>query len=366
MAEDRAPAPFHANVEDMSAYRAALAAAEAAAAPFVDPGETPAEGEPTATVEETEAATQVEPQEPEPSQQTATPAEEQTPDERYAELQRQIAERDARIAEQQAMIGRQSTEVGEWRQKMAELEARLDTASQQAPAVPTMPVTQDLIDTDPARATQLAFIQRDEAALQRAYEAWADEEPATAAVWLAEQKTAVALAEMEARHQQQLEELRASTQPSVEQSQAAQEQAILNQAFELAKVDRPDFLEHADRIFAEVIPAYPNISRQLLEGSVEQKAEVLKVLYDIDKMNRQSPEAVKAQLEAEAAAAAAEEASSTASAAVVTGQTTASAQEGERELTYEERERLAYANRQASRTSWEKQMAPFRERMAGR
>lgn len=355
---ERAPAPFHANVEDMSAFREALKAAEAAAEPEA-PEETPAEGE-QASVEETEAATQepAEPEASEPEQQPATPEPEETPESRIAELERQIAERDARIAEQQSFTGRQSSEVGELRQKIAEMEARLSTPSE--PAAPTVPVTQDLIDTDPARATVLAFQQRDETSLQRAYEAWADEQPAQAAVWLVEQKMTAMLAERDARHQQELEELRAATQPSVEQTKAAEEQRVLNEAFNLAQGERPDFLEHAARIFDEVIPAYPALSRQLLEGTVETKAEVLKVLYDIDKMNRQDPEAIKAQLEAEAAAAAAEEAQGSASAAGVSGQTTASAQEGERELTPEEQEREAYTRRISAKQGFAKQMAAWK------
>ena len=365
--------PLHApNVESQSAYREALARAEAEAAPYIEPSrETPAEGgqeeAATPTTAAPEVATPAAPEATEPQAAPEQPAETpETPETpaatetdptaaRIAELEAQLAEREARIAEQQTFIGRQTTEVGDVRREIDELRQRLEAPAQ--PQAPQVPITQELIDENPAYATQLAFEQKNEQALQLAYENWKLDDPATAGVWLAERRFEQRLAERDAAHQQELEQLKTAIQPAQERHQQEADQAVWAQAFDLTRQAHPDFVEHAERILTDVAPQYPHLVTILADGEPAARAEALKVLYQIDAASRLNPAAVKEQLESEAAAAAQEAAASAAAAAVVAGQTTTSANTPARELTPEEREQQAYMRRFAGPgESWDAQM----------
>ena len=137
----------------------------------------------------TEPASEAATSEQEPVEPAAEPTVE--------ELKAELASAQARIEEQKTMIGRQSAEVGTTREEIAELKARIDAVtSAPQPAVqaaPAIAITQDLIDNNPALAVQAAFDQKNEAALQLAFEAWRDPlnptgDPFAAATWLNDRK----------------------------------------------------------------------------------------------------------------------------------------------------------------------------------
>ncbi len=308
-----------------AAYKEALARAEAAAVS----GETPqtltistGTEEPPAVLTELEppAETQqppvVEPAEPaETSTEEATAAAAEAA--RIAELERQLAERDARIAEQQSMIGRQSTEVGELRSVVDEIRARM-----QQPAPPAVPITQDMIEDNPAGATMLAFQQQNEQALSIAFEAWKQEDPVTAAQWYADRR----IEAMEAQMTQRLEAMRGEMQtvaaPAQEAVERDRQQATWREAFALVEAEAPGFTQDAVRLLEEVAPQFPQLAATIANGDAATKAEGLNLLAAFDQGRKQDPAAV-AQAAADEARAAAEAAALARAGASVVSQETA-------------------------------------------
>ena len=351
--------------DDRAAYLEAMRRAEEASGISRDSegNEVYAEGETPVATPELEGAVPVQasdqPLVPEPAdeveadtsveEQPVEPAAEPT----VEELKAQLAAAEARIEEQKTMIGRQSAEVGTTREEIAalkaQLEARIDALTTSAPqvATPAIPITQDLIDSNPALAVQAAFDQKNEHALQLACEAWRDPlnpngDPFAAATWLNDRKLEQQKAEYEAKIAQvtkQVEEVSAPLAESREQREWAQ-------AFDEVKATRPDFLENAERLLTEVAPQYPAIADQLSTGDHTVKAQALAALYALDKMG--NPQAVQEQLEVAAQEAAAEAVAARAAAGVTT-QTTAG-QPGEVK-TQEELEQESYIARQRSKPS---------------
>lgn len=278
-------------------------------------------------------------------EQPVEPAAEPTVEDLKAEL----AAAQARIEEQKTMIGRQSAEVGTTREEIAALKARIDavTSATATPSSPTIPITQDLIESNPALAVQAAFEQRNEHALQMAFEAWRDPlnpngDPFAAATWLNDRKLEQQQAAFEAKLAEQEKRLETVTAPLAQSN----EQREWGMAFDEVKAARPDFLENAERLLTEVAPQYPAIADQLSTGDHTVKAQALAALYALDKMG--NPQAVQEQLERAAQEATAEAVAARA-AASVTAQSEAG-QPGE-EKTPEELEQEAYISRQRSRAS---------------
>lgn len=340
-----------------SDYRAAMARAEAASGIERDPvtgeelngieafmrGETPALPELEGAVPVSASDQPLTPAEPvvetatSPEQQPEAPAVEPT----VAELQAQLAAAEARLAEKESFIGRQSSEIGELRTAVDEIRQ----AQQQpvAPAVAPIPITQELIDTNPGLAVQEAYRQKNENALHAAFEVWKEEDPFTAATWLADRKLEQQQAEMDARF--------AAQQAAIEKANAGQAESAENAqwkaAFDEVKATRPDFLENAERLITEVASQYPNIANVLASGDAAAKAQALAALYALDKMG--NPEALRKQLAEDAAAAEAEAVAARAAAGVVSGQTTVG-QTTELKTT-EELEAEAYTTRQRAKPS---------------
>lgn len=339
---------------ERAAYREALARAEAAAQAEAE-GETPVT--PEAPVELGEAVPVIASdqvvlpvQDVEPTEEVETPAVE-TALQSEEQLREHIAALEARLAEKDTFIGRQSGEVGELRAAIDELTQRID--AKPAPTIqvpgPQFTITQDMIDNDPGGATEAAFKQGNEPVLHAAYEAWKMEDPATAAVWLAEKKAEQREAALREEFQKTRSELEAAALPAQKAAEEAAVQKTWADAFGLVGQEHPEFIAHAARILEEVAPQYPDVVAQLATGNAATKAQVLKLLYRADRGD--NPAAIR-ELEDAAAAAAAEEAATRLAAAGVVGQTTVGGTA--RELTLEEQEQERYRQRIAGGISLEK------------
>lgn len=343
--------------DDDAAYREAMARAEARSGIERDAEgnetngiEAILRGETPAPSTEQEGAVPVaasdQPLTPEPVVETDTSQEQQEvvaePTEpTVAELQKALAAAEARLAEKDSFIGRQSSDVGELREQVEELRQRLNTPV--APTAAPIQITQELIDTNPGLAVQEAYRQNNEPALHAAFDAWKDEDPFTAATWLADRKL---------EQQQKVNDERfAAQQAEIAKASAGAEQSAeatqWKTAFDEVKVTHPDFLEHAERLLTEVAPKYPVIANALSTGNAAEKAQALSALYALDRMG--NPDAVQQQLATAAQEAEAEAAAARAAAGVVNGQTTVG-QSTELKTT-EELEQEAYVTRQRARPS---------------
>ena len=269
------------------------------------------------------------------------------------ELQAQIAIAEARLAEKENMIGRQSTEVGEVRQQMAELQAQISAL--QTPITPpaTIQITQELIDTRPDVATQAAYTQRNDQALQIAFDAWKEIDPFTASTWLSDKK----LEQVQAAHKAELEQIEKRFETVAAPLAETAEQQQWKLAFDEVRTKHPDVFiadPETGQTGAEALitaagtrPEYETFKNLLQDGDASAKAAALSALYALEKMG--NPQALQKQLEEEAKAAADEVAAARLAAGAVTAQTTAG-QPGEQK-TAEELEQEQYLVRQKSKPS---------------
>ena len=88
-----------------------------------------------------------------------------------------------RLAEKDAMIGRQSNEIGELRARQQQVEQYLASLSQQQQQQAPPSDWDELIDTNPAYATQLAYANGDQYHYQQARQAWEDMAPGSHDLW---------------------------------------------------------------------------------------------------------------------------------------------------------------------------------------
>lgn len=346
--------------DDRAAYLEAMRRAEEASGITRDESgnEVYAEGETPVVTPELEGAVPVQasdqPLTPEPAVEAEADTSEEQPvapaaEPSVEELKAELAAAQARIEEQKTMIGRQSAEVGTTREEIAALKARIDAvmSATATPAAPAIAITQELIENNPALAVQAAYEQRNEHALQMAFEAWRDPlnpvgDPFAAATWLNDRKLEQQQAAFEAKIAEQEKRLATVTAPLAE----SHEQREWGLAFDEVKATRPDFLENAERLLTDVAPQYPAIADQLATGDHTVKAQALAALYALDKMG--NPQAVQAQLEEAAQEAAAEAAAARAAAGVTTQSTAGQPIE---EKTREELEQESYISRQRSKPS---------------
>lgn len=342
------PAFYRPNVDDSSAYREALDRAVEAAETDTASGETPEIPElETVPVSASDQPLVPEPEVTEPA--VAEEVAEETPETQQQEapvvgiedLRQQLAAAQARLEEKDSFIGRQSSEVGELRQAITEMQQHL--ATREAPAAPTMAITQDMIDTNPALAAQSAYAQGNTQALEIAFEAWKDEDPFAASSWRADRLLEKQQADFEARIKEVQAEVETAKAPLAE----SRDRQEWDKAFAIAKTDRPDFIENAARLLEEVAPLYPTFLPALQNGDAAAKAEALSALYALDKMG--NPQAVQAQLAEQTAEAAVEAAAALQAASAVSGQTTIG--QAPVEKTFEQSEQEAYATRREGKPS---------------
>lgn len=348
------------SADDHSAYREAIARAEAAAV---------AEQETPGLIPELDGAVPVQasdqPLTPEP---VDAPVEQPEVSESDTSEQQQEAEQQALLAgkyksiedlekahlELQQKLGdpdRLDLENRRLQEQLDELRTRIDSAQtppvQQAPAVS---ITQELIDSDPQRATLLAFEQGNQAALGIAFEQWKEYDPFTAGQWLTDQRLAEQRRELDAKLAETQRTLDEKTAPLAAQ-QAEQQQAVAwKQALDTAKDGRPDFVENAERLLTEVAPQHPSLLPMLNSTDPQVKADALIALYAIDRVG--NPEVMAQQLGEKAREAADEAAATRAAGAVVSGQSTAGQPAVEK--TDDELEAEAYISRIGSKPSLSK------------
>lgn len=349
--------------DDHAAFREAMARAEAASGIERDADGNEINGIESIVRGETPDVTELEGAAPVPASDPPTP-EPVTPPEPTAtseeqvapaaptveELQAKLEATQARLEEKDTFIGRQSGEVGELRLAVEEMQRQIQ--AQPVTPAPTIQVTQELIDNNPAAAVQAAFAQRDEQALQIAFEAWKDPlhpegDPFAAASWLNERKLEQQQAAFDARLAETEKKFETATAPLAADAAANADQQQWKTAFDTVKATRPDFLENAERLLTEVAPQFPAFTAMLANGDAEAKATALAALYSLDKLG--NPEAVQAQLAEAATEAATEAAAALAAAKAVSGQTTVKT--GTEEATTEELEAAAYVARQKGKPS---------------
>lgn len=278
-----------------------------------------------------------------PAEETQTAAE-QAAERLLAGKYKTPEELEAAYQELQSAFGRQGQEIGELRTAFEQF-----SATQATPAPAPVAITPELIDTDPQRATLLAYAQKNEQALHLAFEQWKDIDPFTAGAWLNERR----MEQAEQAHRAEMEQLRAELQSVRQPQEAAQQEQEWRAAMNDVAAQHPDFLASAERIISEVAPKYPNIIGPLASGDRKAKAEILTALYAIDRASNTDPAALSQQLQEEAARAA-EEARLAREGATVVTQATAGLGSDEPELTPEQKEAQRYLQRFQSRVSLDK------------
>lgn len=153
-------------------------------------------------------------------------------------------------AEAQRHVGSVHQEIGQLRQQMEDMANR-----QPQMVTPQTPVTQDLIDSNPAAATELAYTQQNQVALRAAFEAWKMEEPTDAALWYSQKQIEAVNQQWEERY-----------------SQLAQQVQPLQQ-------------QQADNVFAQGIrqlhAADPQVHDRIVEGAAHLPEEVAGALYTL-------------------------------------------------------------------------------------
>lgn len=171
--------------------------------------------------------------------------------------------------------GRQQSEIGELRQA---LEERLESFEQrvQQPVTPHTPVTQDLIDSNPALATQLAWQQGNIDLARAALEQWKIEEPFDAAIWVGE----VRQAQREAERQRELEELRAQVAPVQQQAQQNELKNELTVGISRLREQYPDLADFVQSPeFVELAEQIPLAKKALAEGTPSEGVSAIETLY---------------------------------------------------------------------------------------
>jgi len=162
--------------------------------------------------------------------------------------------------EAQQVIGRQAQELGQARQAVEEWQAWAQQQQQQAAQPQGTEGWEDLIDEDPAYATQLAYQQGNNAAYQAAARAWQEVSPGAPQNWYDNQQIKSAIA--------------TSTQ---QMEQTRREQAGMN-AVNQVVTRYPDLPDMVDRM-VEIAPQYPHELMALASGNMDIAAPAIESLY---------------------------------------------------------------------------------------
>jgi uncharacterized coiled-coil protein SlyX len=243
----------------------------------------------------------------------------------YAGQYKTVEELERAVQEKQQFADRLANELGETRRAMDErfsgLEERIAT-----PITPQTPITRELIEENPAAATQLAFQQGNQQALAIAYEAWKYEEPADAASWRADVIANQRIAQLEQQYEQRLAQIEQRVAP-------AETQALDNEwarTFREIETKYPDLASYKDEM-TEIATEFPQFASDL-RGDPESRGKALESLYLIAR--GRTADTLRAT-QGEIAQQTAVEAQRVREDAFVASQTSQSA---EAPLTYEERE----------------------------
>jgi uncharacterized coiled-coil protein SlyX len=245
----------------------------------------------------------------------------------YAGQYKTVEELERAVQEKQQFADRLANELGETRRAMEErftgLEERIAT-----PITPQTPITRELIEENPGAATQLAFQQGNQQALQIAYEAWKYEEPADAATWRAEVINNQRIAQLEQQYEARLAQIEQRVAP-------AETQALDTEwarTFRGLEAKYPDLRTYQAEM-TEIVDQFPQFAANLQPGATpEDRGKALESLYLIAR--GRTADTLRAT-QGEIAQQTAVEAQRVREDAFVASQTSQSA---EAPLTYEERE----------------------------
>lgn len=169
--------------------------------------------------------------------------------------------------ELQRLQGRQGQELGELREMKGQLEALQQIVAQQQQPRFAGPDPRVLIEDDPKAAAHLAVQQGDANTMMAAVQAWAEEEPFEAALFVTNLQQEYAISQLR-------EELQ------------GQQPAPADPELELAKAMAPVLQRHPDLEqhlpdIGEAAKERPLLRRALEEGSPQERAQALEDLYVI-------------------------------------------------------------------------------------
>lgn len=203
----------------------------------------------------------------------------QTPDEPeaagerlYAGQYKTVEELERAVAEKQAVLDRQANELGETRRMIEERFSGLEEKIAQ-PVHPQTPVTQEMVEQNPGLATQLAYQQGNQQALQVAYEAWKYEEPADAAAWRAEVVANQRIQQVQQAYEARLAELEQRVAPAESNALDAQ----WAQTFRQIEAKYPDLATYQAEM-TEIAAEFPQFASDL-RGDPESRGKALESLY---------------------------------------------------------------------------------------
>lgn len=179
--------------------------------------------------------------------------------------------------EQKAVLDRQGAELGELRQafeqQFAQINERLDQ-----PRTPQTRITPDLIEQNPAYATQVAFEQQDPQTLAVAFEQWKLEDPGSAVSWLAERRIEENANKLRADFEQRYTQLEQRVAPI----QAQTEQTLLaEQVRALPDETRAFMVADNGGQLAQLAEEFPLAAQAIQTGTAQAKIEAIKMLYGI-------------------------------------------------------------------------------------
>lgn len=175
-------------------------------------------------------------------------------------------------AEAQRHIGSLNNELGQLRSIADDVAALKESAAR--PVAPQTQITEDLIDRDPAAATQLAYEQGNDTALRLAYDSWKDTDPASAAVWVMTQQ-------QNAREQQFAAEIQALKQ-QIGPLHESQEEAAFATEVRSITAQEPDAWDRIRNGAEKIDPAVAQVLYSALEtGTPEQKIGAFKALNEL-------------------------------------------------------------------------------------
>jgi hypothetical protein len=177
----------------------------------------------------------------------------------------------AAYQELESHTGGLRNEVGDLRKALDERFESLQTQVSQ-PVTPQTPITQDLIDQNPALATELAYTQGNQAALAVAFEEWEAQQPARAAAWIASKH-------MEARDAQWSERYSQLEQRIAPMQQQAQGQELRDGVSGLTQKypEISEFVQTED--FAALAAQIPLAKKALTEGTPAEVVSAIETVY---------------------------------------------------------------------------------------
>lgn len=178
--------------------------------------------------------------------------------------------------ELKAFADRQGNDVGEQRALLQAYAERLAVVESQASQPVKQQITAELIENDPAGATQLAYEQQDPTAVGTAYRQWMAEDPGAASTWYAERRSEEQASALRAEFSERERKLEERFAPI----QAQNEQAALREAVQSLPDEVRTFLADAPTVQA-LATQFPVIGRAIVTGTPEERLNAISALHSI-------------------------------------------------------------------------------------